>query len=337
MGNIETRDITVGVVGLGLMGSSFIASLLIAGHDVKAIAPLAEDMEAAPGRIGNLLMLCDRAGLLCRPVESYLLQLVISEDYMHLRTCSLVVECVIEIPEVKKSVYEKIELVITKDSVIATNTSAIPISELQIYLGNPDRFLGIHWAEPSCFTRFMEITCGDKTAIHYADWVYELAHYWGKEPTLLRKDLRGFVTNRLMYAVYREGLSLVENGEATLEDVDKAFRYDAGSWMTLMGIFRRMDFMGLMDHLEIFKTIFPKLCNDESVPPLMQKMVNINARGIKNSLGLYSYSEEEARKWDEAFALFNVDIYQLAALYPTPREKYPTRNLNICKQRTHEE
>jgi len=322
MGNIETSGITVGVVGLGLMGSSFIASLLIAGHDVKAIAPLAEDMNVAPERISNHLMLCAKSGLLCKPVESYLLQLVISEDYMQLSTCNLVVECVIEVPEVKKSVYEKIESVVTKDSVIASNTSAIPISELQKFLSNPERFLGIHWAEPSYFSRFMEITCGDNTAIYYADWVYELAHYWGKEPTLLRKDLRGFVTNRLMYAVYREGLSLVANGEATLEDVDKAFRYDAGSWMTLMGIFRRMDFMGLKDHLEIFKTIFPQLCNDENVSPLMQKMVDIDARGTQNSLGLYSYSEEEARKWEEAFVSFNMDIYQLAALYPSPREKH---------------
>jgi 3-hydroxybutyryl-CoA dehydrogenase len=58
----------------------------------------------------------------------------------------------------------------------------------------------------------MEITCGNSSDIKYADWVYELAHCWGKEPTLLRKDLRGFITNRLMYAVYREGLSLVEKG-----------------------------------------------------------------------------------------------------------------------------
>lgn len=323
MGNIETSGITVGVVGLGLMGSSFIASLLIAGHDVKAIAPLAEDMNVAPERISNNLRLCARAGLLCKPIESYLMKLVISEDYMQLSTCNLVVECVIEIPEVKKSVYEKIESVVTKDSVIASNTSAIPISELQKYLVNPERFLGIHWAEPSYLTRFMEITCGDNTAIYYADWVYELAHYWGKEPTLLRKDLRGFVTNRLMYAVYREGLSLVEKGEATLDDVDKAFRYDAGSWMTLMGIFRRMDFMGLKDQVEIFKTIFPKLCNDENVSPLMQKMVDINAKGTKNSLGLYGYSEGEAKEWEEAFVLFNVDIYELAALYPSQREKYP--------------
>jgi 3-hydroxybutyryl-CoA dehydrogenase len=244
-------------------------------------------------------------------------QLIISEDYGELRTCDLVVECVIEIEEIKKSIYKKIEAVVDWDAVIASNTSAIPISELQKGLVKPDRFLGIHWAEPSYFTRFMEVTRGNSTAIEYAEWVYELAHFWGKEPTLLRKDIRGFVTNRLMYAVYREGLSLVTKGQATLEDVDKAFRYDAGSWMTFMGVFRRMDYLGLKDQFEVFKRTFPQLCNDGQVPPLMQKMVDIDAKGVKNLQGLYDYSEEEAARWDEAFASFNADIFQLAALYPS--------------------
>jgi 3-hydroxybutyryl-CoA dehydrogenase len=317
MRKIQTGEITIGVVGLGLMGTSFIASLLIAGHKVKAIAPLPDDMSAAPDRILDHLIACEKAELLCQPIVLYLRQLVISEDYSELRTCHLVVECVIEMAEIKKSIYQKIERVVGKDTVIASNTSAIPISELQKDLVNPGRFLGIHWAEPSYFTRFIEITNGARTAAHYSEWVYELAHLWGKEPTLLRKDVRGFITNRLMYAAYREGLSIVSKGEATLEDVDKAFRYDAGSWMTLMGVFRRMDFLGLKDHLEMFRRIFPDLCNDEQVPPLMQKMVDINARGIQNLSGLYDYSEEEAMKWNEAFALFNVDIFRLAAMYPS--------------------
>jgi 3-hydroxybutyryl-CoA dehydrogenase len=130
-----------------------------------------------------------------------------------------------------------------------------------------------------------------------------------------------------MYAVYREGLSIVSKGEASLEDVDKAFRYDAGSWMTFMGVFRRMDFLGLKDQFEILKRTLPLLCNDGQVPPLMQKMVDIDAKGVKNQQGLYDYSKEEAVRWDEAFALFNADIFQLAALYPsTVVSQYEEKN-----------
>lgn len=321
MRSININEINVGVVGLGLMGTSFIATLLKTGHRVMAIAPLTEDMDVAPERIYNHLLLCRKSGLLTSPVESYLSQLVISEDYELLRSCDLVVECVIENLEIKRTIYQKMESVVGSTTIIASNTSAIPISELQRNLVNPERFLGIHWAEPSYFTRFMEVTSGDKTDLQYAQWVYELAPYWGKEPTLLRKDIRGFITNRLMYAVYREGLHLVEKGQASLEDVDKAFRYDAGSWMTLMGIFRRMDYLGLRDYNEIFKRVFPVLCNNKDVPALMQRMVDINARGIQNLSGLYQYSQEEARNWEEAFVLFNEEIYQLAAEYPWIKEK----------------
>lgn len=318
--HINPGEIIVGVIGLGLMGSSIAVSLLIAGHEVNAIAPLQEDLAGAPERIKNHLVHCENSGLLCKPADAYMAQLTISEDYAVLKPCHVVLECVIEIPDIKSVVYRKIEAVVSLETVIASNTSAIPISELQELLTRPDRFLGIHWAEPSYLTRFMEITCGDQTSPQYADWIFELAHHWGKEPTLLRKDIRGFVTNRLMYAVYREGFSLVEKGEASLEDVDKSFRYDAGSWMTLMGLFRRMDFLGLKDYPEIFKNIFPALCNDKHVPALMQKMIEQKAKGTQNLKGLYQYSAEDARKLEEAFSLFNEDIYQLAMLYPSARE-----------------
>lgn len=315
--NFNTADICIGVVGLGLMGSSIVVSLLIAGHKVKAIAPIPEDQETAPQRIREQLLLWKASGLMEASVEDCLARLTISEDYNELRECSLVQECVIEKIEIKVRTYQKIAAATDMDTVIVSNTSAIPISTLQQLVPEPARFLGLHWAEPAYATRFLEITCGERTAPHHAEWVFRLAHCWGKEPTLLRKDIRGFITNRLMYAVYREVLHLVNNGFATLEDIDKSFRYDAGSWITLMGIFRRMDFTGLKDHAVVFKAHFPALSNTHSIPPLMQKMIDAGARGVHNRIGFYEYTTEEARRWEEAFALFNRDIYRLAALYPS--------------------
>ncbi len=310
-------EISIGVIGLGLMGSSIIAALLMAGHPVKAIAPLRSDLAEAPRRIREHLRHSAESGLLTGPVRAYEARLTLSEDYALLKDCRLVQECVIEVPEIKAGIYRKVAAIVDRHAVIASNTSAIPISHLQKQVPHPERFMGIHWAEPAYMTRFLEVTRGQLTAPQYADWVCTLAGGWGKEPTLLRKDIRGFITNRLMYAVYREALALMQRGEATLEDVDKAFRYDAGSWMTLMGIFRRMDFLGLPDQWEILRNVFPKLSNEEGVPPLMQEMIDNNARGIHNLKGLFPYSEEEARQWEEAFALFNQDIFKLAARYPS--------------------
>jgi len=321
---LKTAEINIGVVGLGLMGSSIAVSLLIAGHKVKGIAPIPEDKMIAPERIKDQLLHCQKAGLLDHPAETYLSRLTITEDYGQLNDCGVVVECVIEKDDIKEQVYQKIVSNVGSEVIIASNTSAIPISSLQQYIGNPERFLGIHWAEPAYATRFLEITCGKHTSPKKARWVFDLAHLWGKEPTLLKKDIRGFITNRLMYSVYREGLSMVEKGEASLEDIDKSFRYDEGSWITLMGIFRRMDMMGLKNYMETFKTVFPKLSNSENIPAIMQKMLEINAKGIQNSKGLYPYKDGEAKAWEEAFSLFNKDIYLLA-------DEYSQNNAEILK------
>ncbi|MCE6989686.1 3-hydroxyacyl-CoA dehydrogenase family protein [Dyadobacter sp. CY323] len=304
----------VGVVGLGLMGSSIVAALLISGHPVKAVAPVAADAENARERISNQLHKCVTAGLI-HSSDEFEGNLTISRDYEVLKPCQVVIECVIEKRDIKSQVYKKITSVVDRDCIIGTNTSAIPISELQNHIDFPERFLGIHFAEPAFMTRFLEITCGKLTEETFANRIFKLAHEWGKEPTLLKKDIRGFITNRLMYAMYREIFYLIENGTATREDLDKAFRYDAGSWMTLMGIFRRMDYMGLKDFDAILKSIFPKLSNAASVPDIMQTLVQEGARGIHNDNGLYPYDPGEGRQWDEAFTRFNKDIHHLAANY----------------------
>lgn len=312
------EDIEVGVVGIGLMGSSIIVSLLASGHRVKAIAPIPGDLRGAKERITEQLKTCSQAGLLDDNISSCLNRLDISMDYNCLSNSSLVLECVIEDINIKAQVYKKITDIVPASTVIASNTSAVAITLLQKLVSFPERFIGIHWAEPAYATRFMEITCGDVTDSRYADWVFNLAHYWGKEPTLLRKDIRGFITNRLMYAVYREIFYLIENEKTTMEDADKAFRYDVGSWITLMGLFRRMDYTGINDHAEIFKNLFPELSNEDTVPDVMQKIVDDNGRGIQNLNGLYHYTDKEAKEWEDAFAAFNEDIFRLAALHPAP-------------------
>lgn len=315
--NTNPEAIEAGVVGLGLMGSSIVVALLLAGHKVKAIAPVSSDLVLARSRIDAHLDDCCRDGLLQGRIYPFEKNLQISEDYATLKNCRIVLECVTEDVQIKAAVYKKIAEVIDPDAVMASNTSAITITTLQTLVPHPERFLGIHWAEPAYATRFLEITCGEKTRMEYAGWIFDLAHRWGKEPTLLRKDIRGFITNRLMYAAYREIISMIEQDRISMEDADKAFRYDAGSWITLMGIFRRMDFTGLQDWAVVLQNILPTLSNESRVPQVMQQLVDSHARGTQNLKGLYVYSPKEAKEWEEAFAAFNKDIFRLAALYPS--------------------
>jgi 3-hydroxybutyryl-CoA dehydrogenase len=312
----SNQHIEVGVVGLGLMGCSITTCLLMAGHRVVAVAPISADMDDAHGKIKAHFIKSREQGLVTETPEYYLKNVFITEDYSALKNCRLVIECTIENEAIKKMVYGKIENIIAGDALMASNTSAIPISVLQRLTNKPERFFGLHWAEPSYTTRFLEVICGELSDICKGEYLYELSQSWGKEPTLVRKDIRGFITNRLMYAMYREAFFLVENGYATVEDVDRACRNNAGYWMTLVGVFRWMDLTGVPAYHNVIKELFPTLNNSTEMPKLIDDIVKAGGRGVANAHGFYSYTEEEARLWEDTFTEFSYEIRKLALKYP---------------------
>ncbi|PWJ57245.1 3-hydroxybutyryl-CoA dehydrogenase [Dyadobacter jejuensis] len=312
----DPSTIYVGVVGLGLMGTSIATCLLMAGHPVVGIAPTPADLETARDRIHAHLTKSHQMGLITETADHYLSKLVITEQYNLLQPCLLVVESTLENLAIKQSVFDKIEAIVDDQAIITSNTSAIPITELQKDRHIPARFLGLHWKEPSHTSRFLEIICGDHSDIQYAEWLYELSYHWSKEPTLVRKDIRGFITNRLMYAMFREAFHLVENGYATVEDVDRACRNNPGYWMTLAGVFRWMDLTGVPAYQAVMEELLPSLSNQQDVPKLMRQVVDNGGKGVVNQKGFYEYTEEEARLWRETFEEFDYDIRQLALKYP---------------------
>jgi 3-hydroxybutyryl-CoA dehydrogenase len=113
-----------------------------------------------------------------------------------------VIESATEDLQVKREVIRSVEGVVSSRTIIGTNTSGLPVTDLQKGARHPERILGIHWAEPAHITRFMEIVCGDQTSLADARRMLNVARRWGKEPSLLRRDIRGFITNRgfLRYA-----------------------------------------------------------------------------------------------------------------------------------------
>ncbi len=312
----STTDLPVGIVGLGLMGCSIATCLLMAGHPVIAVAPIESDLRHAGKRIGEHLRKSQEEGVTQRSPEEWLKNLSITTDYAALRDCVLVIECTLEDLAIKKTVFEKIESVIRPDALLTSNTSAIPISILQKQTKYPERFFGLHWAEPSHTTRFLEVICGEQSDVSRGEYLYELSHRWGKEPTLVRKDIRGFITNRLMYAMYREAFYLVENGYATVEDVDRACRNNPGYWMTLVGVFRWMDLTGVQAYHAVMKDLFPTLNNSTELPKLIDDIVKAGGKGVANAQGFHSYTPEEARLWEETFKEFSYEIRKLALKYP---------------------
>jgi len=315
---MNEENLTIGVIGLGLMGSSISAALLMKGQKVIALSPIdSPGDQAAPGRIENYLKESFAQGLIQKDPVDYLKNIVYSTEYGSLKECDIVLECVVEDLDAKKEVYNRVEKVVGSEAILASNTSGIPINILQQSVKQPQRFFGMHWAEPAFTTRFLEIICGDKSDAKTAEKLYRIASSWGKEPTLVRKDIRGFITNRLMYAMFREAFYLVENDYATVEDVDRACRNDTGYWITFCGLFRFMDIGGLQAYYHVMKDLFPTLNNQSTVPALIEDIATQGGNGISNGRGFYDYTKEEAREWGAAFQEFSFEISRLAAKYPS--------------------
>ncbi|HEV2383587.1 MAG TPA: 3-hydroxyacyl-CoA dehydrogenase family protein [Terriglobia bacterium] len=315
----RTTDIPAGVVGLGLMGTSITACLLAAGHPVVGVSKDLNE-RLTRRRLLDLLRGMKREKLLAGHPTSIVKNLVLSEDSSALSDCQVVVESVVEQLAVKHEVFRAIEAVVRPDAIIGSNTSAIPVTILQKGLLNPERFLGIHWGEPAHISRFMEIICGDQTDLRYAERARALAENWNKEPSLVRRDIRGFITNRCFYALLREAFYLVDNGYCTIEDVDRSLRNDYGYWITFAGPFRFMDLTGIPAYRMVMEGLLPELSCSKEVPASMQRVVDSGARGVANAKGFYSYTPQEARRWERRFLQFSYDIRALALKYADERQ-----------------
>jgi len=305
----------VGVIGLGLMGTSITTCLLAAGHPVIGIDKDPVKRRNARKHALALLREMRREKLLAKDPARLAQNLTVAADFTALRPAALVIECIFEDLAAKREVLRHVEEIVAPDALIGSNTSALPVTELQRGAHHPGRILGIHWAEPAHITRFMEIICGNQTDVRNAEKVIAMARRWNKEPTLVRRDIRGFITNRIMYAMIREAFYLVENGYATPADVDRSVRNDMGYWITMAGLFRYMDLTGIPAYAAVARDLLPELSSGTQVPKLMQDVVASGARGVSNAKGFYSYTPAQAKRWEKRFLEFSYEIRALALKY----------------------
>lgn len=296
------------------MGTSITACLLAAGHPVTGVS---KDLkpQRVRRRLLELLRAMKREKLFSGDPAATVRRLALSEDLSTLKDCRLVIESIVEQLSAKYEVFRDIEAAVASDAIIGSNTSAIPVTLLQKGATHPERFLGIHWGEPAHISRFMEIICGDRTDRLHAARAMELAEGWDKEPSLVRRDVRGFITNRCFYALLREAFYLVDNGYCTIEDVDRSLRNDYGYWITFVGPFRFMDLTGIPAYRMVMEGLLPELSCSKDVPDLMKKVVDSGGRGVANAKGFYRYTPTEARRWEKRFLEFNYDIRALALKY----------------------
>lgn len=205
----------------GLNGNQYQRGLLGAGHVLHCVESDLAKRRTARARLFNILKEAYEEGVIRTKPAELISRFTVSATMDGLKPAQVIVESTVEDPVIKRKIIGKFERVVSPQTIIGSNTSAIPLTELQKDATHPERIVGLHWAEPAHITRFMEIICGKQTSVTCAQRAMRMARTWGKEPSLLRKDIRGFITNRIMYAMLREAFYLVESGHASVEDVDR--------------------------------------------------------------------------------------------------------------------
>jgi 3-hydroxybutyryl-CoA dehydrogenase len=258
----------VAVIGAGTMGAGIARVFAEAGCSVRLCARRASSLEAARPRLGG------------HPVE-----LTISSKDA-LEGAELVIETIEEAVEPKRAVLTLAEEVAAPDAILTTNTSSLPLDSLAAGLGRPERFAGFHWLSPPELAEVVEVVGGTPTAPETIETLCAWAEALGKAPVVVRRDVRGFVTNRLQYALLREAYALVDAGVCSPADVDRAVTRGLGARWAAIGPFESMDLAGLDVHAAVAANLYPELASGRKPSTTLSQALAAGALGVKNGRGL---------------------------------------------------
>lgn len=208
----------------------------------------------------------------------------------------LVIEAIPENINIKKAFYEEISSLVREDTILTSNTSAISIDQLSAFVSHPERFCGTHFLNPPHIIPLVEITKGEKTSQETCDTLYDLFMEMKKQPVRLKKDVKGFLSNRLQFALLREATYLVENGVADPEDIDRTIKYGNGLRYTCSGPFKIVDLGGIQVFRDVARYLYPDLSNENRQNSLLEKLAEHGDLGISTGAGFYKYGEGDLEK-----------------------------------------
>ena len=278
------------VIGLGTMGPGIAATLARSGMtvttfdaDPKQRARARQGLQTAAAILGQLGVPDKSAGEEIAIAET-LAQCVAGAD--------LVVETVPEKLELKIKVLRAVEAVVGTDCVLASDTSGIPITQIQEGTSVPARVIGMHWSNPPHLIPMIEVIAGQKTAPEVVSWMVETIKRTGHLPVVIKKDVPGFVENRVLYAVMRECLDLVERGVIDPDALDDCVSWGIGLKLAVVGPMALLDMAGLDIYAAVAAYLNKELCDREDVAAYVTGRTAHGKLGVKTGGGIFSYTPE---------------------------------------------
>lgn len=275
------------VIGTGTMGSGVVQAFAQANQPVVMKSRTQASLDKAVAKISkSLAKLVDKGKVTQDYLDATLANISTTTDYATFADADLVIEAASEDMNLKKEVFTELDKICKPETIFATNTSSLSITEIAACTNRPDRFIGMHFFNPAPVMKLVEVIKGQKTSDDVCNRIMELSSAIGKTPVMV-KEAPGFVVNRILIPLVNEGIGIYADGIASVEDIDNAMKLGANH---PMGPLALGDLIGLDVCLAIMEVLHNEFGDDKYRPhPLLRKMVRAGLLGRKTGEGFYKY------------------------------------------------
>jgi 3-hydroxybutyryl-CoA dehydrogenase len=279
--------VKVGVVGLGAMGAGIAQLCIEAGVDTVGRELTLELAENAHARIAHFLTRKVEKGQLDQQArDDAVARLTLTTDLDDLADCDLVIEAIVEDLAPKQQLFVQLERICRDSAVLATNTSALSVTEIASAIATPERVVGMHFFNPAPLMRLVEIVRAELTSDEAFERAYAFGEQLGKHPIRCH-DTPGFVVNRVLIPLLNDCIRVLDEARVSVEDLDAGMRYGAG-WP--MGPCALVDLVGIDVHVHASEALYEKTREPRMAPPpRLVAMRNAGLLGRKSGRGFYSY------------------------------------------------